>query len=141
MDQLLQLLRVKCGYCGHLKLHSAEVNRFICKLRLIHHGLLGDAQDLENIHLRSKTSSTIGMSGPAIESNVESEESEEEDADSLIKRRNTFVKLAIKNAGRTQHRIHITSKKTEAVAEARRAVIKEFLAAGLGTRACGRCKG
>ena len=138
MDQLLRLLRAKCAYCSHLKLHPAEVNRFSCKLKLIRYGLLKEAEDLEEIQLKSKTIKTAGGGGSDEE--PESGESEEEDADSLIKRRNDFVKRSIKNAGGRKRR-SLEVEKVEAVSEERRAVIKEFLGVVTKGRVCGTCKG
>ena len=138
MDQILRLLRSKCAYCGYLKLHPAEVNRFECKLRLVRHGLVKATQDLEEIHLSSKKPKT----NLAVQEDVEDEveESEEEDMDTLINRRNAFVKRAIRKAGISKSWGEVTNK-IESVAEERRAIIKEFLGSIVKTKTCGRCKG
>ena len=138
MDQVLRLLRSKCAYCSYLKLHPAEVNRFECKLRLIRHGLIKATQDLEEIHLGSKKSKANGANQGGSEEEVE--ESEEEDMDSLIDRRNAFVKHSIRNARVVKSGAEV-AEKIESVAEERRAIIKEFLASVVKTKVCGRCKG
>ena len=138
MHQLLRLLRAKCAYCSHLKLHPAEVNRFSCKLRLIRYGLLKEAEELEEIQLKSKVLKVAGVGGS--DDDVESEESDEEDADTLIQRRNAFVKRAIKNAGGSKRR-SLEVEKVEAVSEERRSVIKEFLGAIAKGKICGNCEG
>ena len=136
MDQLLRLLRAKCVYCGHLKLHPAEVNRFVCKLRLIKHGLVKEVADLENIRLISASSKIDGANADA-----ESQDEEEQDEETLKQRRDVFVRRAIKNAGGNQDTTLLAPHKFEAVAEVRRAIIKEFLAAITKSRHCGNCKG
>jgi len=139
MDQLLRLLRATCVYCGHLRLHPAEIDRFICKLRLIEHGLVKQVEELDHIHLGSATTKALG--GAAIEAGGESQDSEEEDGESLKKRRNDFVKRAIKNAGGKENKLTVASEKIEAVSEVRRGIIKEFLAVITTPKNCGSCKG
>ena len=139
MDQLLRLLRAQCAYCHRLRLPPTEVNRFICKLRLIEYGLVKEVENLENIHLGSATKKTI--SGTATEMAGESAESEDEDKNTLIERRNDFVKRAIKEVGGRKARHSHNSDKVESVAEVRRNIRKEFLATITKTKTCGNCKG
>ena len=139
MDQLLRLLRGTCAYCGHLKLHAAEIDRFTCKLRLIEHGLVKEVEELDNIHLGSACTKALGVS--ASQAGEENASSEEEDEETLKKRRYEFVRRAIKNAGGKDSRAMVASDKVESVSEIRRGIIKEFLAAIPKPKACGNCKG
>lgn len=143
MDHMLRLLRSKCDYCGLLKLHRAEVNRFTCKLKLIQHGLLQESEDLENIHLRSKASDPVTVNGSATQQNEESDESEEEDDDeeSLIERRIDFVRRKLQNVKDRNPKAWVRAQKIEVMAEQRRAVVTEFLGAASVTKVCGSCKG
>lgn len=134
MDHMLRLLRSKCAYCGLLRLRRAEVNRVACKLKLIQYGLLQESEDLENIHLRDKSADPIAVDG-------ENDESEEEDEESLIKRRIAFVKHALKNAKRKNITAGMEAQKFEVVAEQRRAVVDGFLRAASVSKTCGSCKG
>lgn len=140
MDMVLRLMRARCIYCGHLKLPRAEVNRFTCKLRLIEHGLVQEVEELENIHLRSTASKLRGID-PDIDTDGDSPDSEEEDLETLKQRRLDFVARAIKKNSRTRSRLGTASEKIEAVAEVRRALVKEFLAAITKPKTCGNCKG
>ena len=140
MDMVLRLMRARCIYCGHLKLPRAEVNRFTCKLRLIEHGLVQDVEELENIHLRSTASKIRGID-PDIDTGEDSPESEEEDLETLKQRRLDFVARAIKKNSRSKSRLGTASEKIEAVAEVRRALVKEFFAAITKPKTCGNCKG
>lgn len=141
MDQVLRLMRARCVYCGHLKLPRAEVDRYTCKLRLIEHGLLQEVEELENIHLRSTKSKLRGTDGGAMDVEGDSQDSEEEDEETLKQRRDQYVSRAIKKKGGSKSRATAASGKIEAVAEVRRAIIKEFLAAITKPKTCGNCKG
>lgn len=141
MDQVIRLMKSKCAYCGHLKLHSAEVNRFTCKLKLIEHGLVQEVEELENIHLRSSNLKINGNNESAMELEGESQDSEEEDEANLKQRRNDFVRRAIQRENVSISRIAVASDKVEAVSEVRRAIIKEFLATITKSKICGRCRG
>ena len=141
MDQVLRLMRARCVYCGHLKLPRAEVDRYICKLRLIEHGLLREVQELENIQLRSTASRLRGMDMNAMDADEGSQDSEEEDGETLKQRRNEFVTRAINKNNGSQSEVLAASEKIEVVAEVRRAIIKEFLAAITKPKTCGICKG
>ncbi|KAI9055982.1 hypothetical protein LZ554_000916 [Drepanopeziza brunnea f. sp. 'monogermtubi'] len=132
MDQLLRLLRAKCAYCNYFKMSRKEVNRYICKLRLIQHGLLGPAEEVDNIEVSTSRETEAQASG----SETEEEESA---ADNVIRQRNAFVKSSIKAAKASPWEWR--REKNEGVAEARRMVIKTFLkTVGAGTN-CGNCSG
>ena len=144
MDQLLLLLRIRCCFCSQLKLTSTEVNRFVCKLRLLQYGLLQQSQDLEDIQVRSEPSKPARSIGSDIGRASESEESDE-DLDGLANRRNNFVERAIKHAiedaSAKNLRPRFEMEKVEVIAAERRAVLKEFLADAVMKRTCERCKG
>lgn len=141
IKQLLRLLRAKCAYCGHLKLHRPEINRFTCKLQLIQHGLLEEAAELENIQLQTRTPKATRNSGAASDTDMESEDSELGDEVLLQQRRIEFVNRAIRKAGGSKHKAEVATEKVEAISEERRAVIKAFLKAAPGVKTCGNCKG
>lgn len=143
MDQVLRLMRARCVYCGHLKLPRAEVDRFTCKLRLIEHGLVQEVEELEHIHLKSIASKLrdINTDDTDADADGHSQDSEEEGVETLKQRRSEFVTRVIrKRDGRTS-RVAAASEKVEAVAEVRRAIIKEFLAAITKPKTCGNCQG
>ncbi|KUJ23101.1 beta and beta-prime subunits of DNA dependent RNA-polymerase [Mollisia scopiformis] len=131
MDQLLRLLRSKCAYCHHLKMSRKEVNRYMCKLRLVQHGLLGAAEEIDNIEIIEKKEDAA--------SGEDSDDGEESAMDVIIRRRNAFVKKSIKAAKATAW--EWKREKNEGVAEARRTVVKAFLKAITASKACGNCNG
>ncbi|KAH0559289.1 hypothetical protein GP486_004196 [Trichoglossum hirsutum] len=141
MDQLIRLLRAKCVYCHHLKMSRVDVNKFICKLRLIQHGLLLDMERLENIHSKPKPAKKVshreGVGGSVNITESESED-EDEDVNALIQRRTTFVRKAI---GRAADANESRCQKNEAVFQARRLIVKEFLATIAKVKKCANCSG
>ena len=141
MEQVLRLMRARCVYCGHLRLPRAEVDRFTCKLRLIEHGLIQEVEELENVQLRSTVSKLRGMDPDTVDADTDGQNSEEEDVESLKQRRNDFVTRAIMKSSTNISRLAADSEKIEAVAEVRRSIIKEFLAAITKPKSCGNCKG
>ena len=139
MDQLLRLLRATCAYCNHLKLARSEIDRFTCKLQLIEHGLLKQIEELDSIHLGSATKKVLD--GPTVDAEDGGQDAEEENEETLKKRRSDFVKRAIIDAGGKANRAALASEKVEAVSDVRRAIIKEFLAIITTVKTCGNCKG
>jgi DNA-directed RNA polymerase I subunit RPA1 len=106
-----------------------EVNKYLCKLRLIQHGLLSAAEEIDNIEVSQTQDAGDGTS-----------ESEEESAvGSVIRRRNAFIKKAIKLAKASSW--EWKREKNEGVADARRVVVKAFMKAITASRVCGNCNG
>ena len=136
MDQLLRLLRAKCAYCSHLRLHRPELHRYICKLKLIQHGLLREAEELEE-NVRPKSARIKGISD--MDDQAESVESEDED--DLTEQRNKYVRDKIKAVAGSNHKIGLSAEKIEAISEERRKVVKDFLVVITKNRSCGNCKG
>jgi DNA-directed RNA polymerase I subunit RPA1 len=106
-----------------------EINRYLCKLRLIQHGLLGAAEEVENID--------VSQQQDAGDSN--SEEDGESAIDGVIRRRNAFVKKTIKAAKESPWEWQW--EKNEGVAEARRVIVKAFLKQITASKTCANCGG
>ncbi|OCK74654.1 beta and beta-prime subunits of DNA dependent RNA-polymerase [Lepidopterella palustris CBS 459.81] len=135
MDQCLRLLRAKCVYCHRLKMAAVQVNRYTCKLRLIRYGLLKEAEDIENLNLWSSKRKSASGAGDDLGS------SEEVDEDHIISQQNSYVKKMIKQAGGSKGRGERTTEKTEAISEARKIVIKDFLLEIGKGKKCRNCQG
>ncbi|KAL8916517.1 MAG: hypothetical protein Q9172_006263 [Xanthocarpia lactea] len=136
LDQLLILLKGKCDFCGHLKLNPVEITRYACKLRLIHHGMLKESQQLEDVLSAASSKSRSRPNGTAVEEDAE----EESDTDDFKEKMKLFTKRAIR-ANRMKNQKSIVLEKTEAVSEERRTIVKDFLAAIRMTKYCGQCRG
>ncbi|KAL1310935.1 hypothetical protein AAFC00_001158 [Neodothiora populina] len=136
MDQCLRLLRSKCVYCHKLKMSRAEVNRFICKLTLVKYGLLKECYDIDDIHVAPMSKDVAAKA-----KNNDSDSEQDNDTKDIISRRNAFVRNAIKQAGFSRKRGDWEDAKIEAVANERRAIIKEFLYSITKGKKCGNCGG
>lgn len=141
MDQLIRLLRSKCVYCSHLKMHRAEIHRFSCKLQLLQHGLLQEAEELENIISGKDISSGEGVNDGEKDGNGNDEDSEEGNEQTLREKRNAFVKHAIQQASDSNLQVKSRIEKVALISGRRRAIIKDFLVAAVKGSTCGTCKG
>lgn len=133
MNQLLRLLRAKCVYCHHLKMSRKAVNLYLCKLRLIQHGLIAEYHELDTLDADMQKK----MMGD--NENGEPDSEEETGSDSTIKARLNFVRRAIRRSKEAPW--DWNGEKNEGVAEARREVIKEFFKNITAGRQCHNCMG
>jgi DNA-directed RNA polymerase I subunit RPA1 len=107
------------------------MNEYVSKLRLIRCGLVQEANDMhEHINL-------IGSKNKADQEDSDSDE----DGQGIIGQRNEYVKRCMKRAGISKSNAHAVRAKNEAVADARRFVIKEFLAEITKSKKCRNCGG
>lgn len=111
---------------------AAEVNRYQCKLKLLEHGLVAEAEDLENV---CHTDQFRGEEEDEVDFEIESD-SEHEDISS---KRNAFVRKKIREAGSAGHQMR--SDKTEYADCMRKAIVKNFFSAALKVKSCTRCRG
>jgi len=133
-DQMLRLLRATCVYCFHLRMSKAEVDRYACKLRLIQYGLLEEASDLDNMAMKAKKKSGGGEEGPG--DDIETDD--DDDLENFLGRRRKFVDKAISRKGK---RVDVCSAtKINAIADARRQVVKEFMGSVNAVKKCARCQ-
>lgn len=140
--QMLRLLRSTCVYCFHLRMAKAVVNRYVCKLKLIQHGLLLEAQQLDDIQIKTKTTGAAGKvkgagadeEGPG--DDIETDD--EDDLESFLAKRERFVNKAIRRSKANSS--NWNSSKVMSVAEERRKLVKEFLADIMKPRKCNRCQ-
>lgn len=142
MDQAYRLLRAKCSYCHRLRMARVEVNRFVCKLRLIQRGLILRSDELEDIGSGSRSLAKKVMNRNTQETVTSSDDSEEEmDPEDLMEVRTTFVNNALRENGKSMKGAGWTRETIEAVVRKRRDVIKEFLASITKGKKCYNCGG
>lgn len=128
MDQILRLLRAQCTYCYHLKFSKKRINLYVCKLRLIQHGLLEAVEEIEKMETLKKDGDESA-----------SDDDEEAASETIIRKRNSYVKRCIKSAKLAPWEWR--KEKNEGVAEARRLVVKDFMKSMHLGRKCHKCKG
>lgn len=135
-DQMYRLLRSTCVYCHHLRLSRQEINLYTCKLRLIDAGLIHESDGIELVGSTKTQRSDHGLSTATDVGDVV-EDLEEEDTETIIRKRNKYVLKAIK----MNRRVGLSSTQIMAVAQARRALVHAFLKDMIGGRRCSSCKG
>ena len=138
MDQLLRLLRARCEHCSRLKLRRLDINFFVCKLQLIQHGLLAEAQELENIKVKAKGPSSSQTDPTAAEVDGCLSSDDDTDPDHVMELRNNLVKRAIRKA-RQQSSSTGDGYKIEAILNERRAIVKQFLVNIVLPKDCKSC--
>ena len=138
MDQLLRLLRARCEHCSRLKLRRVDINLFVCKLRLIQHGLLSQSQELENIQAKASGPRTSEIDPLANESDGLVDSDHEMAPGQVMELRNRFVRRAIRKTSHQNPCVRDT-RKVEAILDERRAVIKLFLVNIVLPKECSSC--
>lgn len=132
MDQVLRFLRSQCIYCHGFRLSRRDVHAYVCKFRLLQHGLLHEAAMID-----SYGEDTLGMDSNAPGADSEAEEEGNASVDSTIKAREKFVAAALRT---TKHR-GLGSQKHEGATQMRRMVIKQFLSDIVKSGKCATCQG
>ncbi|KAM6526293.1 hypothetical protein FSOLCH5_002415 [Fusarium solani] len=136
MDQAYRLLKAACVYCKGFRLPQKELHKYVCKLKLLQHGLIQEAHIV----------GAIGENDLAIElgdfSGLESEAEEEGDSnsiDNVTRARDRYVDKCLR--GIKVKRGETKRGKHEGASEMRREIIKEFLAEITKRRTCASCGG
>lgn len=84
----------------------------------------------------------IDITAPKNNKGIDQDESDsEEDENGVIRQRNNYVKKAMKRAGISKSSVHSLGQTNEAVGDARRQVIREFLAEMSKSKKCRNCGG
>ena len=135
-DSLVKLLRAQCACCGGFRLARAQIIRYTCKLRLLRHGLLNEAQELDDIARRREALAQLAKHG----SNSSDTDSDVDPSDALTQEWRRFVKDAIKRAGKQQLDLRVVNHKNEALKEERRHLVKTFLDRATTVRTCTKCE-
>jgi DNA-directed RNA polymerase beta' subunit len=134
IDQLLRLLRGKCGYCHQFRLARVQIHEFVSKLRLIRCGLVQEANMMhEHINVDSGKTGKKDAEG--------SDSDSEDDNDDIVAQRDNYVKRCMKRAGISGRDARSVREKNDAISDARRQVLKDFYGlVGLGKK-CRNCQG
>ncbi|CAM1509237.1 Fc.00g029760.m01.CDS01 [Cosmosporella sp. VM-42] len=135
MDQAYRLLKATCVYCKGFRLPQKELHKFICKLKLLQHGLIQQA------HIVGSIGENDLALDPEEFSRLESEAEEEGNSsiDNVTRVRDKYVEKCLRGA--KVKRGDAKRGKHEGANEMRREVIKEFLAEITKRRLCSSCGG
>ncbi|KAF7197420.1 DNA-directed RNA polymerase I subunit rpa1 [Pseudocercospora fuligena] len=135
-DQILRLLRGGCIYCGKLKMKRILVTRFVCKLRLVRHGLLKELKELEEKEIQAASDPT--KAGAEVDQDDDESDNGDADTRALSLMLERYVNDAIKSARRSGT---LSTAKSEAGNAERIRIIKDFMANMNKGKKCGNCGG
>ena len=137
MDQAYHLLRATCVYCHGFRLPAKDLHKYMCKLRLLQHGLVHQAQIAGAIGETDWAQDLDGL----LDIDMGEDEAEEENSssDALIRKREKYVQDCLR--GNKIRRGDIRKGKHEGLSQGRREVIKEFFAELTKRRQCATCGG
>lgn len=136
MDQAYRLLRATCVYCNGFRLPTKDLHKYICKLRLLQHGLINQAHFIDAIgenDLALNVQEALGLDAS------EAEEEGNSSIDRVIRLRDKYVQECLR--GNKLKRGDTKRGKHEGASEMRREIIKEFLAEITKKRLCTSCGG
>lgn len=140
MDQVLRLLRAQCVYCHRLRMPRLEINRYACMLKLLQFGLVAEAETIRDMQQTGKAGRKNKGEGEDI-TMIDAMSEEEEDPEDFMDRRNAFVRKSIRRFLARKEEIGPAGLKSPAAAEARRALVKEFMLSMVNVKKCSTCKG
>ncbi|KAJ5167132.1 DNA-directed RNA polymerase I subunit [Penicillium canariense] len=135
-DHIYRLLRAQCVYCHRLQMSRNQVNMYICKLRLLQYGLIDEVAKVDAME------AIKGVKSKAGKATGDDSDEEEDDAESIMEKRNAFVNRCIKEAkkdGRLEGLM--AGAKNPIAAEARRDLVKTFFKDINSYRKCTNCSG
>ncbi|TQV96133.1 DNA-directed RNA polymerase I subunit [Cordyceps javanica] len=137
LDQAYHLLRAACLYCKGFRLSAKDLHKYMCKLRLLQHGLVHEAHIVGAIG-ETDISDDLEAS-VSLELDGSEAEDETSSIDNVTRKREKYVQLCLRGGRKTRR--DIKKGKHEGTGQMRREVIKEFLADVTKRRECVGCNG
>lgn len=129
---MLVLLKATCLYCHQFRLKTTEVHRYACKLKLLSRGLVLESQMVDDI---GKEPSTLFKTSKEEEEDESSGNEDESVIERLIKKREKFVREALRRAASGNY----IEGKTSTIAEERKEVAMQCLKSLGSRRRCDNC--
>lgn len=136
MDQAYHLLRATCVYCKGFRLRAVDLNKYICQLRLLQHGLIHEAHivgSLGELNLASVSEEYLDSGGSEADEDGKPNEA-------IMRKRDKYVQECLRRV-KSKRKSEIRMGKHEGMAQTRREVIKQFLADVIKKRICSSCEG
>ena len=139
---MMKLLNGQCAFCGRLKLKRVEVNRLVCKLRLLKAGLVDKAKVIDEItttRLPSLRKDTDAGFHDQDDNDTDNGEEEENPAE-LMEKRSDFVEDCLAQAANDDDGTASSlGEKSQGIGEQRKALIREFFSSVARSVKCAQC--
>ncbi|KAI8373798.1 hypothetical protein BD560DRAFT_488983 [Blakeslea trispora] len=137
-DNLYAVLRAKCVYCHHFRISRAVMKRFSGQLKLLQHGLIREAQALDEIYFDQKKVKKE-KEDETLEDKMEEDSLLLSNAEEYIDYIDTFVKNSL--ADEEARRFAADNYKITVINEVRKKVMADFMRLCLHTKKCLNCQG
>ncbi|KAM3537715.1 hypothetical protein ARSEF1564_009361 [Beauveria bassiana] len=137
VDQVYHLLRSACLYCKGFRLPAKDLHKYMCKLRLLQHGLVHEAHivgAIGEIDISDDLEASVSLELDGSEA-----EDDTSSIDNVTRKREKYVQLCLRGGRKTRR--DIKKGKHEGTGQMRREVIKEFLSEVIKKRECASCNG
>ncbi|OAD76996.1 hypothetical protein PHYBLDRAFT_123028 [Phycomyces blakesleeanus NRRL 1555(-)] len=139
-DNLYAVLRAKCSYCNFFRMNRTQMKKVVSKLTLLQHGLIREAQALEDLYFRSAPK---GSKGEADGEDETMEDRMEEDADiaTSVEEYEAQIDAFVKKSLEDKEARKFASKdyKVTVINDMRKRVMLEFMKQCLAAKRCGNC--
>ncbi|KAG2223195.1 hypothetical protein INT45_011541 [Circinella minor] len=134
-DNLYALIRAKCSYCNKFRMGRHLMQKTIAKLTLLQHGLMREAQALDEMNLDSKKLKKTDN----LEDQMEEDGKASDKEDDTINRIDSYVKECL--ADKEARKFASDNYKVTVINDARKRVMMEFMKYCVGQKRCGNCSG
>ncbi|OBZ87405.1 DNA-directed RNA polymerase I subunit rpa1 [Choanephora cucurbitarum] len=137
-DNLYAILRAKCVYCHHFRISRAVMKRFSGQLKLLQHGLIREAQALDEVYFDQKKVKKE-KEDETLEDKMEEDSLLMSNAEEYIDYIDNFVKSSL--ADEEARRFAADNYKITVINEVRKKVMADFMRLCLHTKKCLNCQG
>ncbi|KAK4517294.1 uncharacterized protein ATC70_000628 [Mucor velutinosus] len=138
-DNLYALLRSKCVYCHHFRISRAVMKKYIGQLTLLQHGMIREAQALDEVYFSNKKAAKSSKDEETLEDKMEEDSLLLANAEDYIDYIDTFVKNSL--ADEEARRFAAKDYKVTVINDVRKKIMGEFMKQCVHTKKCLNCQG
>ncbi|KAI9472443.1 MAG: hypothetical protein EXX96DRAFT_584119 [Benjaminiella poitrasii] len=136
-DNLYALLRAKCVYCHHFRISRPVMKKFIGQLKLLQHGMVQEAQALDEVLYNDKKSKAKDEDN--LEDKMEEDSMLLANAEEYISFIDTYVKNALNNE--ESRKFAAKDYKVTVINDVRKKLMGEFMKLCVYVKKCLNCQG
>ncbi|ORE11227.1 beta and beta-prime subunits of DNA dependent RNA-polymerase [Rhizopus microsporus var. microsporus] len=136
-DNLYAILRAKCVYCHQFRISRALMKKYSAQLTLLQHGLVNEAQSLNELVLDFKK--TEAKDDETLEDRMEEQALSLSTVEDYIEHIDTFMKNAL--ADEESRKFAAKDYKVTVINEVRKSVMRDFMKQCIHSKKCANCCG
>ncbi|KAI9310913.1 hypothetical protein BX666DRAFT_2032405 [Dichotomocladium elegans] len=139
-DNLYAIFRGKCFYCNKFRMNRYMMKLVIAKLKLLQHGLIREAQDLDNYeNFSAKKKDSQGTEDKTLEDKMEEDGLAMDASEEYLASIDKYVQDCM--ADTEARKFAASTYKVTVVNEARKRVMADFMRYCTSAKRCGNCEG